>query len=366
MQYMNIDRLIAEYEHANPAGKQKLLIKLSNHATFLSAGGEHADAVKLHSFIAHLEPASIHDGSSKAPFSIDVLANLKKAQTDPSALAELQKSPMAMHELQMGIMQMASEMMSSPKDLIDLSRQFCEEAGIPCPPSCVLEHQRERKNRPASDRIPEKIRKLVLLVGLSEDQADDLRPYAHPDNCWFEVMNSAVHNNDDADVYESLRAYVVKKSLCDVHELEHLPADRAAFVARKSDEDADEQAIMQFLFSNNSFTENALRELIAMAKKIHATTITLTDHPGYHLSLGIAEHNGKGTLPSNIDLVTGFEAWSESTGRELDDYWPEQFAWEWLRERWLAIQGPKSGLRVILFNNGIGDTMDLSTGEDGD
>lgn len=127
-----------------------------------------------------------------------------------------------------------------------------------------------------------------------------------------------------------------------------------------------EREIKTFLIDNNSKAEAKLKWLIKYTKSIDESVIMLTDHPEYGLSMGIVKPNGKGLSEEHFDLVDGYHQWCESKRQNLyDDYMLySSLTWQWIRDRWLSIAGPSSGVTVVIFANNAGDTFDLNTGEE--
>jgi hypothetical protein len=350
---VDADKLIAEYAHANEARRQTLIFELSVIAMNAEGRGKGASVLPIRSFLANLDLPS-------APSLNDADIMRLVAAYPPAPLGKAEPaSPELTAAQQRGLEEMAL-FIDPSAPVINLSRELCEAAGIPCPPSPVRAHELAVHSRPANERIPDDITALVRSLGFNAMQAANLRPYAHAENIWREVLWSATHG-DDPDAFATLNVYVRERSLCSASDLDRIPADRAEWLARRAAKQGSEELLATFLASNDPHAEDALRGLIRDMRKIGATTVTLTDHPGYGFTLGIAEHNGRGKLPKSIALAPGFDDWIESLDEDVADEVPD-CNWPWIRARWLACGGPASGMSVTLFFNGAGDTMDLTTG----
>lgn len=343
---MDADRLMAAYATSDAARQKSIISQLSEHAMALACAGKEREGLRIHSFIAEIDPPARADTAGDwEALAGEAMQNFG----DPAGIKQMQAN----------LLEFLPNLMDMTGSLIDMSRACCEEAGIPCPPSIARVHETEVRNRPAEDRIPSAIRALVIGLGHSEMQADELRPFAHKDNDWMPVMNAAVHNNDDPEVFATLLAFVRDHQLCEGRELRHLPQDRAAFVQRKLAEDRARQSFARFLDRNHTHAEAALRGLVAAMRAIGATAANYD----CQLILYVSEHDGKGELPDTVDLVTGYDEWVESLSD--DEHGAERGSWRWIHERWLAIGGPACGLTVTLFYNGSGESMDLTTGREG-
>jgi hypothetical protein len=310
---MDADRLLAEFPHAPAARQAAILSQLRQEADALIAAAKRAKGLGIHTRIAHLKvPGGIDGGFGGMMNSL----------------------------------------------LIDASRELCEAEGIPCPPSTPRAHQLELANRPAKDRIPPRIRALVLKLGLGPEHADELRPYQHPESDWHLTINMADHSNKDPDVYVALLAYVREHKLCDARTLKSLPGNREEFVAKHGAKAAGRKAFAAFLAKNDAHAEAAFRKLIAALRKAKATTATLIDGYDHQLDLAL-DHDGSGSGPKRIALVEGYATWA---GKHADFHPGRGQCWQWMHARWLEADGDDSGLTVKVFYNNSGEEMDLDDG----
>ncbi len=127
----------------------------------------------------------------------------------------------------------------------------------------------------------------------------------------------------------------------------------------------------EFLDSCRSEGTAALERLIRKMTEAGCTKVVLTDHPDYGFVLGILNADVDVTaLGDDVSLIANFyDRYRQFQGLDEDDsdlYIEDETSWAWIRECWLAAQGPESGKIVVLFKNGEGDMMDLNTGEDPD
>lgn len=352
---MSIDRKIAKFEAASADKQKKMLTKLSDLADDREAKGDEAGALKIHQAIANCKVA-VTDIDAEDSFDesavMDQLANL-----DPNA--DLSGTALG---------SMLEGFMDDTSDLINMSREYCEEAGIACPPSYSKQHQMDFENRPADLQLPAEIMQLVTGLGIDEHTITYLFPKPHPDNQWDGVLNVAFDNGSDSTTYLTLLAYVEQHGLVESDDLEFLPRNQAEYDERKAGEVRVHDQIAAFLTQNNARAETKLRWLVEQAKGIGATSVMLTDHPDYGLEMGICEHDGKGTINGSLSLLDNYHDWSLAQSDDDDDdylLYGSQ-TWPWVRDRWLAIGGPESGVHVVIFANGVGDTYDLNTGAEAD
>lgn len=125
---------------------------------------------------------------------------------------------------------------------------------------------------------------------------------------------------------------------------------------------------LRFLSQFDQAAVTAFQELIARMKSSGVTTALLTDHPSYECHLGICgTDRGDDALscelllaPNYPECLAVFVAEHQVAGESCDD---DDARWEWIRQRWIDANGPESGLNVVLLDNGMGDMMDLNTGE---
>lgn len=114
----------------------------------------------------------------------------------------------------------------------------------------------------------------------------------------------------------------------------------------------------------------ALERLLQAMAEAGCQRVMLTDHPDYGLQLGIAESDAD--LPvQHVELIPEFDdRYDELVDPDGDDedegFYDTDARWAWIRECWIAAMGPESGRTVVLFANGLGDMMDLTTGRDPD
>jgi hypothetical protein len=81
--------------------------------------------------------------------------------------------------------------------------------------------------------------------------------------------------------------------------------------------------------------------------------VVLANHPSYDLSLGIDADAEKGDMLHRPSPGDG----------SFDGYIWASVARPFFISCWVAAAGPNSGMRAILFENGIGDEVDLGTGK---
>jgi hypothetical protein len=81
--------------------------------------------------------------------------------------------------------------------------------------------------------------------------------------------------------------------------------------------------------------------------------VVLANHPSYDLSLGIDADAEKGDMLHRPSPGDG----------SFDGYIWASVARPFFISCWVAAGGPNSGMRAILFENGIGDEVDLGTGK---
>lgn len=132
--------------------------------------------------------------------------------------------------------------------------------------------------------------------------------------------------------------------------------------AAKQDEAGDEELTMEqeeelgkkYMETRRATAVSVFRRFIADMKAVGATEAVLTNHPSYDLNCGVcAMNNPEGTEKPKLGAI------GNGTGNCA--------LWEtrpFFRSVWEQAGGVGSGVRVILFENGIGDMMDLSTGEE--
>lgn len=126
----------------------------------------------------------------------------------------------------------------------------------------------------------------------------------------------------------------------------------------------------QFLQSHLPQATDRFRALIDEMREKDVTKVLLTLHPGYGMHLGIAgTDRGFDILETEMDLVQDYNKACEQFEREHgcgdDEEWFDYcFAFDWVRDAWLAAEGASSGLHVVLLDNGMGDEVDLTTGEE--
>lgn len=98
------------------------------------------------------------------------------------------------------------------------------------------------------------------------------------------------------------------------------------------------------------------RRLVATCHRSGITEVIVTDHPSYGLSLGVSAHNGpKRAKVDSVELAGG-------TKCDVDFVYAD-VTWPWFVKMWARAEGPASGVRCIVFANGLGDMLDLTTGE---
>lgn len=115
----------------------------------------------------------------------------------------------------------------------------------------------------------------------------------------------------------------------------------------------------------------AFQKLIHRMEQAGLTKLVLTDHPDYEFTLGIAKTNGTaGAIGFTFELITNFRercsAFLQVDAGDQACFVDTMTRWTWIRDCWLAAGGRDSGRTVVLFANGIGDAMDLNTGEEPD
>ncbi len=116
-------------------------------------------------------------------------------------------------------------------------------------------------------------------------------------------------------------------------------------------EEAERAATLQLLDESADFAVRQFNDLIADMRRDGVSEAVYNDHPGYGLSLGSASRPPLQLLPEGAQTRAGVEnLWASET-------------WPWMHSMWVRAGGVDSGLRVVIFNNGIGNMMDLSTGE---
>ena len=96
------------------------------------------------------------------------------------------------------------------------------------------------------------------------------------------------------------------------------------------------------------------KQFIADMKAVGATEAVLTNHPSYDLNCGVcAMNNPEGTQKPGLGEI--------GNGTSNCSLWETK---PFFQSVWEQAGGVGSGVRVILFENGIGDLMDLSTGKE--
>ena len=128
-------------------------------------------------------------------------------------------------------------------------------------------------------------------------------------------------------------------------------------------------AAIQFLDTCQFEAVSAFRHLLAQMERAGATKLLLNDGPDCDFELGIADTDGDvDALDDEIEMISDFgDRWDAVCPPDDDEAEIDRtIRWTWLRRCWLAAGGSDSGRTVVLFANGLGDMMDLNTGEEPD
>jgi len=100
-----------------------------------------------------------------------------------------------------------------------------------------------------------------------------------------------------------------------------------------------------------------------------ASKLLLNDGPDCDFELGIADTDGDvDSLGDEIEFIANFgDRWDAICPAGDDESEIDRTTrWAWLQRCWVAAGGGMSGRTVVLFANGLGDMMDLNTGEEPD
>lgn len=136
------------------------------------------------------------------------------------------------------------------------------------------------------------------------------------------------------------------------------PADNNPAMGSESepDEAAEAAAAQEYCESRRQTCVQEFRRLIESMKQHGVGWAMMTNHPSYNLSLRVCKHDGN----------AGVDIHSPSPGCPdgFDGYiWPG-VSLPFFTECWAAAEGPNSGKRAFVFENGMGDVTDLCTGEE--
>ena len=124
---------------------------------------------------------------------------------------------------------------------------------------------------------------------------------------------------------------------------------------------------VQFLDSCQSEAVKGFKRLLVQMERAGATQLVLSDGPDCDFILGVADTDGDdNTIDDTIEFINDFgERWDSMCPPDDDEsYIDTDTRWEWLHTCWLVAGGRESGRIVVLFANGLGDMMDLNTGEE--
>lgn len=131
-----------------------------------------------------------------------------------------------------------------------------------------------------------------------------------------------------------------------------------------------------FLKAHLDHAASRFRALITEMQKKSVTKVLLTFHPGYGMHLGISGTDlGPDKLHTDMQMVRdydqAYERFEQKNGLTNDEDWFDDCcAFDWIRECWIAAEGPSSGVHAVLLDNGMDngmdDEIDLNTGEEPD
>jgi hypothetical protein len=124
----------------------------------------------------------------------------------------------------------------------------------------------------------------------------------------------------------------------------------------------------------NKYTQDgidAFKFLIEDMTSAGLKIIVLTDNPQYCLEMGIGSADETGKLKSTrVKMVKDYSArykeWKNESDAPEHFFFDDKTRWEWYRKCWKGAGGLNTNLMVIIFANGMGNMMDLSTGEEPD
>jgi len=116
---------------------------------------------------------------------------------------------------------------------------------------------------------------------------------------------------------------------------------------------------------------DAFKYLIEDMTSAGLKIVVLTDNPQYDLEMGIASEDVTGKLKSaDVAMVKNYseryKEWVKENNVPETFYLDDAARWAWYRKCWQGAGGLNTNLMVIVFANGMGDMMDLSTGEEPD
>lgn len=127
-----------------------------------------------------------------------------------------------------------------------------------------------------------------------------------------------------------------------------------------------------FLEFHLDHAASRFRTLINEMQAKSVSKVLLTFHPGYGMHLGIAgTDRGRGVLETDMQMVPGYDQayqrFEAKHGLSDNESWfDDVYAFDWIRDAWIAADGPASGLHAVLLDNGMDDEVDLTTGEEPD
>uniref|UniRef100_A0A0G4HUV2 Uncharacterized protein n=1 Tax=Chromera velia CCMP2878 TaxID=1169474 RepID=A0A0G4HUV2_9ALVE len=123
------------------------------------------------------------------------------------------------------------------------------------------------------------------------------------------------------------------------------------------EEERERKALKQYLAKRRLTCIAEFKKLIAKMKERGIQEVLCTDHPSYDLALTPCDH-----FPP---LEEGQERLGRVTpgDRSFEGYCWDETTWPWFCDCWSSAGGPESGCRVLLFANGMGDMIDLTTRE---
>jgi len=142
----------------------------------------------------------------------------------------------------------------------------------------------------------------------------------------------------------------VPPQLINVDKSEAPPA--GATEGEQDEEDDNEAMEAAYEEARRPTAVRVYKQFIADLQAAGATEVVLTNHPSYDLNCGVCDGDiPRDQLPELGDV---------GDGSCTADLWNTH---AFFHSVWIEAGGPSSGVRAILFENGLGNMTDLATGQ---